>query len=52
MCYKMERGAEAASSGEQVELELETSTASGDQSLPCAEDGSHKREEGKQANQL
>lgn len=39
-------GAEAASSGEQIELELERSTANNDQSLPCAEDNSAKQEEG------
>ena len=41
-------GAEAASSGEQIELELERSTVNDDQSLPmpCAEDNSHKKEEG------
>ena len=47
---KMERGDEAAISGERIELELETSPANDDQSLPCAEDGSYDQEEGMTAD--
>ncbi len=39
-------GTEAATSGEQIELEVERLSASDDQSSPCAEDNSHDQEEG------
>ena len=47
----MDHEAEAAVSGEQVELELETPTAR-DQSLPNAENSSQNPEEGKPSSDL